>query len=82
MAWNGAVDALLTFLGAIFALLAGYFRDDYFKFRNSSLLILAVLSIVEGGAVLMATITNILFLSYLGYVIYGALYAFTITVAR
>lgn len=78
--WNGAVDAILTLLAAIFALAAGFIHGSRLNPRGS-LLALAVLSILEGGAVLLSCWTTTLFWSYTGYIIFGALYAFTITVS-
>ncbi|KAM7362898.1 thiamine transporter 1-like [Cochliomyia hominivorax] len=80
IAWNGAVDAAFTALAALFALGAGYIHGSRLKSR-ASLVILAVLSALEGGAILLACWTENIYLSYTGYVIFGALYAFTITVA-
>ncbi|KAH8334696.1 hypothetical protein KR074_003980 [Drosophila pseudoananassae] len=78
--WNGAVDAALTLLSAIFALLAGYFHAGRLS-TKLSLLSMAFLSILQGGCVLLACWTNNIYLSYLGYTLYGGLFAFTITVA-
>jgi solute carrier family 19 (thiamine transporter), member 2/3 len=41
---------------------------------------LVILSVLEGFAVLLAAQTSILWISYLGYILFGTLYAFTITV--
>jgi len=81
IAWNGAVDVALTLLSAVFALLAGYFHAGRLSTR-SSLLSMALLSVLEGGCVLLSCWTDDIYLSYLGYVLYGGLFAFTITVAR
>lgn len=78
--WNGAVDAILTLLAAVFALAAGFIHGARLN-PTLSLLALAVLSILEGGAVLLACWTTSLFWSYTGYVIFGAFYAFAITVS-
>lgn len=78
--WNGGVDAALTALAALFALLAGYLHAGRLKSR-ASLLSLAMLSVLEGGCVLLASWTTNIYLSYLGYVLFGGLYGFTITVA-
>lgn len=75
------MDAALTLLSAVFALLAGYFHAGRLT-TSSSMLSMAVLAILEGGSVLLACWTSNIYLSYLGYVLYGALFAFTITVAR
>ncbi|XP_058172385.1 thiamine transporter 2-like [Anopheles ziemanni] len=77
--WNGAVEAALTLLGAIVSLLAGYLHSGFLKPRTS-LLALAVLSFAAGGAMFLATKTNDLIVSYLGYMIFCVLYAFAITV--
>ncbi|XP_017092063.2 thiamine transporter 2-like [Drosophila bipectinata] len=78
--WNGAVDAALTLLSAVFALLAGYFHAGRLS-TKLSLLSMAFLSILQGGCVLLSCWTNNIYLSYLGYTLYGGLFAFTITVA-
>ncbi|XP_016950068.1 thiamine transporter 2 [Drosophila biarmipes] len=80
IAWNGAVDVALTLLSAVSALLAGYFHAGRLRTR-SSLLSMALLSILQGGCVLLSCWTTNIYLSYLGYVLYGGLFAFTITVA-
>lgn len=79
--WNGGVDAAFTALAALFALIAGYLHAGRLKSR-ASLLSLAVLSVLEGGCILLATWTTNIYISYLGYVLFGGLYGFTITVAR
>uniref|UniRef100_A0A182W031 Uncharacterized protein n=1 Tax=Anopheles minimus TaxID=112268 RepID=A0A182W031_9DIPT len=77
--WNGAVEAALTLLGAIVSLLAGYLHSGFLKPRTS-LLSLALLSFAAGGAMLLATKTGSLIVSYIGYMIFCVLYAFAITV--
>ncbi|XP_001359907.2 thiamine transporter 2 isoform X2 [Drosophila pseudoobscura] len=80
IAWNGAVDAALTALSAVFSLLAGYFPASRLKTRTSFLTI-AVLSVLQGGCILLSSWTSNIYYSYLGYVLFGGLFAFTITVA-
>ncbi|XP_034112713.1 thiamine transporter 1 [Drosophila albomicans] len=80
IAWNGAVDAVLTALAALCALAAGYLHTGRLRPR-ASLLVLSVLSALEGGSVLICCWTNNIYWSYAGFVIFGALYGFTITVA-
>ncbi|KAL5290492.1 SLC19A2.2 family protein [Megaselia abdita] len=80
VAWNAGVDAAHTFIGAIFALMAGYLHTGRMS-STGSLLLLAVLSILEGGAVLMSVMPHNLYASYAGFIIFGSLYAFTITIA-
>ncbi|XP_055640796.1 thiamine transporter 1-like isoform X2 [Toxorhynchites rutilus septentrionalis] len=76
--WNGAVEAILTLLGAVVSLLAGYIHGSFLRPR-SSLLALSVLSLGQGGAILLTSTTNQLVISYVGYIVFGILYAFTIT---
>ncbi|XP_062124028.1 thiamine transporter 1 [Drosophila sulfurigaster albostrigata] len=78
--WNGGVDAALTALAALSTLLAGYLHAGRLKSR-ASLLTLSVLSVLEGGCVLLAAWPKNIYISYLGYVLFGAIYGFTITVA-
>uniref|UniRef100_A0A182JKS1 Thiamine transporter 1 n=1 Tax=Anopheles atroparvus TaxID=41427 RepID=A0A182JKS1_ANOAO len=77
--WNGAIEAAVTLLGAIVSLLAGYLHSGFLKPRTS-LLALAVLSFAAGGAMLLATKTGDLIVSYLAYMVFCVLYAFAITV--
>lgn len=81
IAWNGAVDAVLTALAALSALVAGYLHTGRMRPR-ASLLLLSVLSALEGLSVLLCCRTNDIYWSYVGFVIFGGLYGFTITVAR
>lgn len=48
----------------------------------ASLIVLSVFTVVEGGAILWTAWTNNIYISYAGYILFGALYAFTITLAR
>lgn len=80
IAWNGAVDTVFTALAALFALGAGYIHGNRLKGRGS-LVVLAVLSALEGGAILLTCWTDNIYISYVGYILFGALYGFTITIA-
>lgn len=80
VAWNAGVDAAHTFIGAIFALMAGYLHTSKLT-STASLVLLAVLSVLEGGAVLVSVWPQNLYASYAGFIIFACLYAFTITVA-
>lgn len=75
--WNGAIEAALTLLGAGAALLAGYLTS-----YKGGLLTLTICSFLEGGAILVSAQTTSLWLSYLGYIVFGVLYMFMITIAR
>ncbi|KAH8374643.1 thiamine transporter 1 [Drosophila serrata] len=80
IAWNGAVDAILTALAALSALAAGYLHTGRLKPRTS-LLIMVFLSALEGGCVLICCWTNDIYWSYAGFIVFGGLYGFTITLA-
>jgi len=77
--WNGAVDAALTGLGTCFALVAGYMHFGTLAPRKS-FMILALLSALQGSAILFSCLTQNLYCAYVGYIIFGALYSYTITV--
>ncbi|XP_075146467.1 thiamine transporter 1-like isoform X2 [Haematobia irritans] len=80
IAWNGAVDAVFTALAAVCALVAGYIHAGRLT-SQASLLLLAVLSALEGGCILLICWTQNIYVSYSGYIAFGALYGFIITVA-
>lgn len=81
MIWNGAVEAVITLLGAGVALLAGYLHSTKLN-QHRSLFALMFLAACEGSAILLASRTPIRTVSYIGYLIFCVLYSFTITVAR
>ncbi|GJQ66882.1 hypothetical protein Trydic_g7905 [Trypoxylus dichotomus] len=76
--YNGAVEALLTMLGAIGALLAGCLRTDW-KYKGE--LVLSLCSITAGAIMLVSSQTEEVFVSYAAYVGFGAIYHFMITIA-
>lgn len=78
--WNGAVEALLTLLSALVALLAGYLHTGFFNSRRS-IIVLIALSMFEAVAIYIISNTDVLVISYIGYLVFGVLYAFTITLA-
>lgn len=80
VAWNAGADAAHTSIGAIFALMAGYLHTGRMS-STASLLLLAVLSVLEGGAILISVLPHNLYASYAGFIMFGSLYAFTITIA-
>lgn len=78
--YNGAVEAMLTLLGALGAISAGYL--DSKKYEKWNLWILTVCSALEGFFLLWAALTNSIWISYVMYVLFGILFHFMITVAR
>jgi hypothetical protein len=75
------VAAILTLLGAIASFLAGYLHTSKLT-QRSGLVALVILSVLEGCAVLWTANTSLLWMSYLGYILFGVLNTFSITVAR
>lgn len=79
--WNGAVEACITLLAAAVAIVAGYIHIEKMN-EKWKLFALLILSIFEGMAIILASTTMNIYISYLGYMIFCILYSFTITVAR
>lgn len=78
--YNGAVEALITLLGAISAFIAGFLNSK--NFDRYEIWILTGLMLIEGTLLLWAAVTTSLLLCYFSYVIFGMIYHFMITVAR
>lgn len=74
------MEALLTLLSALVALLAGYLHTGFFNSRRS-IIVLIALSMFEALAIYTISNTSNLIVSYVGYLVFGILYAFTITLA-
>ena len=79
--WNGAVEAILTILGAVFTLLAGKFHMNMLLKRQKIIIILVFLSFAQGIAVIFAAKSLTLLSCYIAYVCFGVLYCFGITIA-
>nr|CAI5857431.1 unnamed protein product [Callosobruchus analis] len=75
--YNGAVQAILTVLGFLGALLAGILKADW---QVKGDLTLTLCSLMQGFLVLYTSRTHFIFASYACYVVYGSLYYFMITV--
>lgn len=78
--YNGAVEALITLLGAISAFMAGLLNSK--SFNRYEIWILTALMLIEGLLLLWAALTTSLWFCYTSYVIFGMIYHFMITVAR
>lgn len=72
VAYNGAVEAVQTLLGAGGAFIASMY---------SSSGVPAPVAAVQGVAVFLATFVNNVFVSYAGYIVMGMLFHYTITLA-
>lgn len=75
--YNGATEAVLTLLGFGGALLAGIMHVDW---KHIGELVLAVGSILAGSMMLISSQTELIFVSYVCYVVFGAVYHFMITI--
>ncbi|XP_057665479.1 thiamine transporter 1-like isoform X1 [Diorhabda carinulata] len=75
--YNGAVEAVLTVLGFLGALIAGIIKTNW---RMKGELTLTMCSILQAFAIIYSSRTEKVFLSYVCYVIFGGLYHFMITV--
>lgn len=78
--YNGAVDAILTLLGAGVSLLAGKIHMSFLKKQNQTLLVLILMSSLQGVFVIFAATSNTLMSCYIFYICYGVAYAFGITI--
>lgn len=75
--FNGGVEAILTLLGVLSALLAGSINMKLFK--KHQMLILAVCALFEGVFILVSATTKAVIVAYLMYIAFGVLYSFMIT---
>ncbi|XP_018561323.1 thiamine transporter 1-like [Anoplophora glabripennis] len=76
--YNGAVEALLTVLGFLGALLAGILNADW---KTKGELTLTLCSLLQGFFLLYSARTEYILLSYIFYIVFGALYHFMVTIA-
>ncbi|XP_076271502.1 thiamine transporter 1-like isoform X3 [Rhynchophorus ferrugineus] len=76
--YNGAVEAILTVLGFLGALLAGVMKVDW-KTRGE--LALTCCSLLQGFIMLISSQTPYVYVSYICYIVFGGLYHLTITIA-
>ncbi|XP_062550418.1 folate-like transporter 3 [Armigeres subalbatus] len=77
--FNGGAEALLTLLGAISAMAAGYVANRIFE--EWALWILTVCSALQGGLILYSGFSTNIWAAYTVYILFGALYMFMITMA-
>lgn len=78
--YNGAVDAILTLLGAGVSILAGKIQINFLKSKIQTLLVLTIISSVQGAFVILAAQSQTLLSCYIFYISYGVAYAFGITI--
>ncbi|XP_021712760.1 thiamine transporter 1-like isoform X2 [Aedes aegypti] len=77
--YNGGAEALLTLLGAISAMAAGYVANRVFE--QWTLWVLTVCSALQGGLILYSGFSTNIWAAYTVYILFGALYMFMITMA-
>ncbi|XP_052859941.1 folate-like transporter 3 [Anopheles cruzii] len=77
--FNGGAEAVLTLLGALSAIIAGYVANRIFE--RWALWILTVCSGLQGGLVLYSGFATNIWVAYTLYILFGALYLFMITMA-
>ncbi|KAJ8940041.1 hypothetical protein NQ314_010873 [Rhamnusium bicolor] len=75
--YNGAVEAVLTVLGFMVALLAGVLKVDW---KTMGELTLTICSLLQGFILLLASRTQYIILSYICYIIFGGIFHFMITI--
>lgn len=78
--YNGAIEAALTVLGAIGAFTAGYLNNSANKYCH--MWILNICSILMGIFLIVSALTNLIWLAYIMYILFGILYFFVITMAN
>lgn len=78
--YNGAVDAILTLLGAGVSILAGKIHINFLKSKMHTSLVLVIMSSIQGTFVIMAAQSETLLPCYIFYVCFGVAYAFGITI--
>ncbi|XP_058066409.1 folate transporter 1-like [Anopheles bellator] len=77
--FNGGAEAVLTLLGALSAIIAGYVANRIFE--RWALWMLTVCSGLQGGLVLYSGFATNIWVAYTLYILFGALYLFMITMA-
>lgn len=78
--YNGAVEAVLTFVGAFSAFAAGGINTSFIEKYN--MWILTTCSLIEGVLIVSASQSDSIILVYIFYVLFGGIYVFMITMAR
>ncbi|KAM8952294.1 thiamine transporter 2 [Pelodytes ibericus] len=76
--YNGGVEAVSTFLGALAALLVGYVKLNW---ELTGELALAIFSAVDAGALFLMNYTTNIWVCYTGYLIFKSSYVLLITIA-
>ncbi|XP_027731809.1 thiamine transporter 2 [Vombatus ursinus] len=76
--YNGAVEAVATFGGAMAALAVGYVKINWDLFGE---LALGIFSVIDAGSLFLMHFTNNIWLCYVGFLIFKSVYMLLITIA-
>ncbi|XP_037957224.1 thiamine transporter 1 [Teleopsis dalmanni] len=77
--YNGAVEATVTLLGAVGAMTAGFMNSN--RHKEWHMWILTICSLLMGAFLIISAITNLVWIAYAMYVLFGIFYFFVITIA-
>lgn len=77
--YNGAVEAIVTLLGACSAMLAGIANTSHH--RKWHMWILTLCSLFMGAFTIISSLTNSVWIAYVMYILFGISYFFVITTA-
>lgn len=78
--YNGAVDGILTIFSVAVSLLAGKIHLNFLLSQNRILIVLVIMSSLQGVFVVLAAKSQTLLLCYVYFIIYATLYAFCVTI--
>lgn len=78
--FNACAEAAITLFGAVGAFLAGYMNTVNIELWD--MWTLTICSVVEGLLLILASMTNCIWVSYVAYVLFGMIYYFMLTIAR
>lgn len=78
--WNPSVDVILTLSSALAMLMAGKIHVTYFQKKLPTVFILSITSVIKAVLMYFAAVSDSLLICYILYVIYGIVYAFSITI--
>lgn len=76
--YNGGVEALATLLGAVGAIVAGLLNSN--AHRDRYMLLNSLCGAILGGLLLLATFCNNVWVAYVAYVIFCAVFFFIVTI--
>ncbi|XP_063297005.1 thiamine transporter 2-like [Pelobates fuscus] len=76
--YNGGVEAVSTFLGALVSLLVGYVKVNW---KVTGELALAIFSAMDAGSLFLMNYTTNIWVCYTGYLIFKSSYVLLITIA-